>query len=125
MMPIDEAIKALDDMPPVTGTYWGDAIIACREAALATILSRSRRTAMDDGGPAFPAQLICSDGMGVERVRESYSGMTLRDWFAGQALAGIRSGGYLMDNRPLTSQEAVKLAFEDAEALLEKVRQYE
>ena len=34
---------------------------------------------INDGGPAFPWQ----DGFG--RV----SGMTLRDWFAGQALAGL------------------------------------
>jgi len=37
----------------------------------------------NDGGPAFPKPLdpYPSDGVG-------YEGMSLRDWFAGQALAG-------------------------------------
>ncbi len=33
-------------------------------------------SAINDGGPAFP-------------VSDYYRGMTLRDWFAGQALTGI------------------------------------
>jgi hypothetical protein len=39
---------------------------------------------MNDGGPAFP----------ISRENESWHspGMSLRDWFAGQALAGILSG---------------------------------
>jgi len=39
-------------------------------------------TQKDDGGPAFPVSsaVQCSDG---------YHGMSLRDWFAGQALAGL------------------------------------
>jgi len=38
----------------------------------------------DTGGPAFPLQGSCGT------VWE-HNGMTLRDWFAGQALAGIVS----------------------------------
>ena len=38
---------------------------------------------INDGGPAFP----------VETTSTPYSpGMSLRDWFAGQALAGMLSG---------------------------------
>ena len=42
-------------------------------------------TKRDDGGPAYPVSLetACS--------RTTYPGMTLRDWFAGQALAGMAS----------------------------------
>ena len=36
-----------------------------------------------DGGPAFPFQL---------RPTASHDGMTLRDWFAGQALTGLIAG---------------------------------
>jgi hypothetical protein len=37
-------------------------------------------SAINDGGPAFPN----NDAHGC-----AYAGMTLRDWFAGQALAGL------------------------------------
>jgi hypothetical protein len=35
-------------------------------------------TTIDDGGPAFPRPMVAAA-----------PGMTLRDWFAGQALAGM------------------------------------
>jgi len=37
--------------------------------------------------PAFPRNYYDVDSCGVERVRDQDPGMTLRDWFAGQALA--------------------------------------
>ena len=45
---------------------------------------------INDGGPAFPASLYK-----LEHGQESvvpHEGMTLRDWFAGQALAGVVPG---------------------------------
>ena len=39
---------------------------------------------MIDGGPAFP-----SEGEGHGNPKYHSPGMSLRDWFAGQALAGI------------------------------------
>ena len=46
----------------------------------------------DNGGPAFPQTLV-DFGRGPE-IADNYGmgGMSLRDWFAGQALAGILSG---------------------------------
>lgn len=38
----------------------------------------------NDGGPAFPTTLDYG-----ERGSQTIGGMTLRDWFAGQALAGL------------------------------------
>lgn len=39
-------------------------------------------SAIDDGGPAFPC--VCP-----KDFQFANEGMTLRDWFAGQALAGL------------------------------------
>lgn len=44
-------------------------------------------TKIDDGGPAFPCETY-----GLKNGKETTiptNGMTLRDWFAGQALAGL------------------------------------
>ena len=38
----------------------------------------------DDGGPVFPGEYVAVYG-----DDKQYSGMSLRDWFAGQALAGF------------------------------------
>jgi uncharacterized protein YodC (DUF2158 family) len=40
-----------------------------------------------DGGPAFPQNDLSAYGMGPSEVQSQ--GMSLRDWFAGQALAGM------------------------------------
>ena len=49
-------------------------------------------TQHNDGGPAFPAPA------GVSHITSQ--GMTLRDWFAGQALSGIRElqGNWVPNN---------------------------
>lgn len=39
------------------------------------------------GGPAFPHAIV--QFYGGEEDRTPFDGMTLRDWFAGQALTGI------------------------------------
>ena len=40
---------------------------------------------MEDGGPAFPRP----DWNGSWVGPDTFSGLSLRDWFAGQALAGV------------------------------------
>jgi hypothetical protein len=57
---------------------------------------------INDGGPAFPFKGYAG---------ETY-GMTLRDWFAGQALAGMLIGEWLSDKGVAT------LAYEYADAML-------
>jgi hypothetical protein len=50
---------------------------------------------INDGGPAFPQPnhfVENSDGRVVARWCMQDSGMSLRDWFAGQALAGLLAG---------------------------------
>jgi hypothetical protein len=41
---------------------------------------------IDDGGPAFPCEAL-ADYRDTEATK--FKGMSLRDWFAGQALAGL------------------------------------
>jgi hypothetical protein len=43
---------------------------------------------IDDGGQAFPSH---TDVQGLGYL--TYRGMTLRDWFAGQAMIGLISAG--------------------------------
>jgi hypothetical protein len=57
---------------------------------------------INDGGPAFPKQ--SADG-------EWYEGMSLRDWFAGQALVGLLASGHPSYNLADTDQNAQYAAF--------------
>ena len=59
----------------------------------------------DDGGPAFPVQ---------HREGGPDEGMSLRDYFAGQALVGI-----LMNFGPSPSKYRAGQAYEFADAMLE------
>jgi hypothetical protein len=43
-----------------------------------------------DGGPAFPSQALGTDGLPVSELS---GGMTLRDYFAGQALIAVIERG--------------------------------
>ncbi len=64
----------------------------------------------DDGGPAFP------QGEQVGMVSQVKGGMTLRDWFAGQALAYL-----LTDASHHMDEEQVALeAYSIADYMLEK-----
>ena len=60
-----------------------------------------------DGGPAFP--------LATTSETIDYHGMSLRDWFAGQALAGLcahtETGGH-------TPKRQAELAYECADAML-------
>ncbi len=53
------------------------------------------RTPINDGGPAFPQAVADGHNEGVTFScdMEDGGGMSLRDWFAGQALAGLASKG--------------------------------
>ena len=67
---------------------------------------------MKDGGPAFP----------VANTDSFETGMTLRDWFAGQALAGIAATPRIPSQRPgETIIEAhARWAYEAADEMLKE-----
>ena len=59
-----------------------------------------------DGGPAFPVT--------PSEQSRGWPGLSLRDWFAGQSLAGLRAHYGLLE----TQAGVVKDAFCDADAML-------
>lgn len=64
--------------------------------------------------PAFPSQGFGSDGLPMESP--SY-GMSLRDWFAGQALTGALAGGeYAISGG--TEEHIAALAYNFADAMI-------
>lgn len=68
-------------------------------------MSDSISKTIDDGGPAFPFDEYTKDGQQFK----VHLGMSLRDWFAGQALCGIMSGSS-RTNFEMVSKESYKLA---------------
>jgi hypothetical protein len=61
------------------------------------------KTPINDGGAAFPAPMNGPDG-------RTQHGMTLRDYFAGQAMAGIMAGNYTSNSLKWVPGEAYALA---------------
>lgn len=71
-------------------------------------------TPINDGGPAFPVPSVAWKEKGEDRVAIGTRGMTLRDYFAGQALAGAL-GETTCDVSPI---ELAKIAYREADAML-------
>ena len=60
---------------------------------------------INDGGPAFPHM--------AQGIIGNQQGMTLREWYAGQALAGVD-----MNNIRGTTQELAESMYEIADAMI-------
>lgn len=95
-------------------------------------------TKRDDGGPAFPGErsmwaydpsktrvvresvtAIEYEGQAPHAVQTRHDGMSLRDWFAGQALAGLASAS---DTASWPSDEFASMAYTIADAMLAERR---
>lgn len=75
------------------------------------------------GGTAFPfSVVIATDAKtGAPVKQENWPGMTLRDWFAGQALIGaMRTAAFKAEVHGVTYHEdfAVRLAYRTADAMI-------
>lgn len=65
---------------------------------------------MNDGGPAFP----CVSETGAFRPQ----GMSLRDWFAGQALTGMMATATLSPSEEIPGLNTAMWAYKYADAML-------
>lgn len=68
---------------------------------------------INDGGPAFPVPQEL-DGQGMPRTAQECNGMSLRDWFAGQAVNGLIA----QTVRPVSAATLAAEAFKVADAML-------
>lgn len=78
---------------------------------------------IDDGGPAYPVVDVGQDSYGVTRAHAVSIGMSLRDYFAGQALVGMLSNVEAMKlGRPISGESMegwiALAAYEFADAML-------
>ena len=73
-------------------------------------------TKIDDGGPAFPQHDLSGYGMGP--AESNNGGMTLRDWFAGQALAGWMAS-FPSCGEGVVPVACARLAYDIADAMLD------
>jgi hypothetical protein len=72
-------------------------------------------TQIEDGGPAFHSITIDNGDNYNAPTKYYHRGMSLRDWFAGQALAAIPHIGCGCD---LKNEEFAKAAYQIADAML-------
>jgi len=74
-------------------------------------------TTKDDGGPAFPQNDLSSYGMGPAETGNG--GMTLRDWFAGQAMQAVITGRWAHDTAGIPSEAEIAAdAYLQADAMI-------
>ena len=69
----------------------------------------------DNGGPAFP--FVAEETDGGHAYKENHYGMSIRDWFAGQALAGLSGWAHVLPDPD--KLEAGRRCYALADAMLE------
>jgi hypothetical protein len=82
-------------------------------------------TTLFDGGPAFPVPVLADkDGNFIsthrwgEYMMDGGGGMSMRDWFAGQAVVGLFAATADPNSSELSCDKAARLAYETADAML-------
>lgn len=72
-----------------------------------------------NGGPAFPTENNVTSDDPNEFLPQpgAWHGMSLRDWFAGQALIGLLGSG-VAEKREQSSEVVAEIAYRNADAML-------
>ena len=74
---------------------------------------------MKDGGPAYPCEIESGANMFGDRAPpQAWEGMSLRDWFAGQALVGLLANPNYMMATTEDTRGVVMMSFAAADAML-------
>lgn len=76
----------------------------------------------DDGGPAFPCEYVLHKPGAVGNdvaIKAQAEGITVRDWFAGQAMAGLYGGVDSFKNLPEDMRVDAQTFYQIADAMLE------
>lgn len=77
-------------------------------------MNTNEEAIIEDGGPAFPvADTVYPSGA----IQSGTYGMSLRDWFAGQALAGLCQN---WNENPMNTKSCADVAYDLADAMLER-----
>lgn len=78
-------------------------------------------TRRDDGGPAFPHPPVLNGETGPDSYWSQHPapGMSLRDYFAGQALDHAAYRAALLENGELDTEAVATFAYAIADAMLE------
>lgn len=74
--------------------------------------------AREDGGPAFPGQWWDRDSIGETVCRETWAGISMRDYFAAAALTGLCAACDLSGDWTGAQARAAKEAYRLADAML-------
>ena len=75
------------------------------------------------GGPAFPCDpWAASNPKNATEAKRLAEGMTLRDYFAAEAMRGVLAGRYPITEKPNAQEEIAFAAYKQADAML-KARQ--
>ena len=75
--------------------------------------------ATNDGGPAYP--VAPSWNPNGDMVEGGFPGMSLRDWFIGQALAGMCASSYWCENAQANDPVATKALADSSVAVADAI----
>ena len=113
------SIEEMSGLLPSTSEIFEDTELDRLRALTPALPTNSRRNSMksienilNEGGPAYP--------QGVDSIMSTQTGMTLRDWFAGQALPAMIAASQDWPQQHYSREAVVNECYAHAEAMLRR-----